>query len=954
MTYVKKLVMNGFKSFAKKTEIPFTGEINVVLGPNGSGKSNIIDALCFVLGRLSTKSIRATKASNLIFMGSQSAGAAKEASVELIFDNSDNTFSLDANEVSLKRIVKKNGQGIYRINGENKTRQEIVTLLAQAGIDPNGFNIVLQGEIQNFVKMTPDQRRKVIEEVSGISVYETRKQKSMKELEKTDKKLKEVSAILKERTSYLNNLEKERKQALRYQKLQKDLENLKASVINSDLQEKKKEKEKIDADVDKKNKEIWKVREKMSKLQQTIDDYKKKVDEINSNIKSSTGQEQEKLNQEIANLRADLAGLNVNKENAEKKLADNKKKQQDLDNSIKDSQKEIDELKKSSDPNKDSEQKKELEKKKNLVDDLEKKRKDLYMAKTELKSIDKRLDDKNKSLQSYQRESEILTSQIEKVEEGLYDRNTKKEKIDSLKKKIEEKKEELEHVDKRERELEKQSILNNSEIEKHNKLIDKISQMDTCPTCKSDITQEHIDSIKAETMPQINTLKQQISEGEKEMEDLKQKKERLRNEIAEMQKEVSKRDSDLSKLKDIDDKKDRLKSIQANISSVKKEIQDIEKRKQELQKTVEENQDVEEKYETALVEYQDLSSKSKENLDSEISFKQKELERSQISLKQLKREQEEHEEELSKVNASIKEKNTLLEQKRKQEQELSKKFDKMIKERDSYQEKVRESERELQDKKNEVHNKEQEVNNLKIEIARVNASVENLQEELKQCPNAEIISGKKDNLKNRLEKTKDMVSGMGNINLKSLEVYDEVKKEYDEVKERSDKIEKEKEGIMKVIETIDRKKKRAFMKTMKSLNEAFSRNFSLLSSKGEVYLELENKKQPFEGGVGIVVRTGHGKYFDATSLSGGEQTLVALSLIFAIQEYDPYPFYILDEIDAALDKRNSQRLANLLSKHMQKGQYILISHNDETIASANNVYGISMHDGISKVVSMEV
>ena len=176
MTHIKKLVMQGFKSFVRKTEIPFTPGINIVLGPNGSGKSNIADALCFVLGRLSIKSIRAAKARNLIFLGTKVASPSKEAMAEVVFDNSDKAFSIDRNEVSIKRIVRKTGQSIYKINNETKTRYEVLALLSQAGIDPNGFNIILQGEIQNLVRMYTEDRRKIIEEVSGISVYEIRKE----------------------------------------------------------------------------------------------------------------------------------------------------------------------------------------------------------------------------------------------------------------------------------------------------------------------------------------------------------------------------------------------------------------------------------------------------------------------------------------------------------------------------------------------------------------------------------------------------------------------------------------------------------------------------------------------------------------------------------------------------------------------------------------------------------
>jgi len=229
MTHIKKIVMQGFKSFPKKIELPFSEGINIILGPNGSGKSNISDAICFVLGRLSIKSMRADKAHNLIFLGSKIAPPSKEARVEIVFDNSRNIFSLNAREVSIERIVRRNGQSIYKINNEVKTRQEILNLLAQRGIDPNGFNIVLQGEIQNFVAMHAEERRKVIEEVSGISVYELRKEKSMKEMEKTEEKLKEVTAVLRERKSYLDNLEKERQQALKFKKLEEDIKKYKAS-----------------------------------------------------------------------------------------------------------------------------------------------------------------------------------------------------------------------------------------------------------------------------------------------------------------------------------------------------------------------------------------------------------------------------------------------------------------------------------------------------------------------------------------------------------------------------------------------------------------------------------------------------------------------------------------------------------------------------------------------------
>jgi chromosome segregation protein len=257
-------------------------------------------------------------------------------------------------------------------------------------------------------------------------------------------------------------------------------------------------------------------------------------------------------------------------------------------------------------------------------------------------------------------------------------------------------------------------------------------------------------------------------------------------------------------------------------------------------------------------------------------------------------------------------------------------------------------------RQNEIHNLEQIMNNLKIGKAKFDAEYENLEIEILSFPNVEIIKMSRDALLERITKTQEILSNIGSVNLRSLEVYDSIKQEYDSIKEKSELIEKEKQQTLKIIHEIDIKKKKTFNRTLDALNEIFSRNFSLLSIKGNVSLELENRKEPFEGGVNIIVKTGHGKYFDVTSLSGGEQTLVALSLIFAIQEYKPYFFYILDEIDAALDKRNSQRLAELLKKYMKRGQYIVISHNDEVISNATALYGISMHEGISKITSLKI
>ncbi len=952
MVYIKSLTMHGFKSFPRKTEVPFTSGINVVLGPNGSGKSNISDALCFVLGRLSIKSMRAAKARNLIFQGTKAASPAKEAIVELIFDNSDKAFSIEENEISIKRIVRLNGQSIYKINNETKTRQEVLSLLAQAGIDPNGFNIILQGEIQNFVKMHTEDRRKIIEEVSGISIYESRKEKSMKELEKTEEKQKEVFSILRERTAYLNNLEKERQQALKYKKLEGDIKRFKASIIHVDLAKRKNILKDIYESINKKNKEIEKIKQEISKLLEEIKNSEEKINIINKKIQDSTGLEQEKLNQEITSIRAEIAGLNVKIENHENKLSSISKQKSEVQEAIRNGELELKELQKESPFS--TKKEKEMLSKKDELEKLEDRRKKFYIAKSELKSIREKFEDKKSGLQNYNNESAFLVRQIESLSGQLFDKKTSPGIVEELKDSLVQKKGILENLNKRQIEIEKISFSGEKEIEKQNKIIETISRMDVCPLCKSKITKDHIETIHKEIYPRVASLKKELEDSDKELTQIGNKKEILTEEIDRFNSDLSKRELDLAKISNINEKKETIKNLNDKIIIAKKELSEIEKLKINLEKELEDNLNIEQKYETARIELQEISLRTKENVNSEISFKQREYERSKISLKQLSREEEDIKEELSIFRKKFEEKEKILEKRKKQEEELILRFQNFIKERDAFQSKIRKDEQDSSIKKNFVYNIEQEINNIKIDKAKVDAEIENLEMEMLNFPDMEFIGGSRESLVERLGKIQEIFSSIGPVNMRSLEVYDEIKKEYDIIQQKAESINKERESILRIIHDIDVRKKKTFLKTLESLNKIFSENFARISAKGQVSLELENRKEPFEGGVGILVKTGHGKYFDVTSLSGGEQTMVALSLIFAIQELNPYCFYILDEIDAALDKRNSERLANLLKKYMQKGQYIVITHNDEVITKATNLYGLSMHEGISKVVSLRV
>ena len=142
--------MKGFKSFNNKTEILFGNDFNCILGPNGSGKSNILDSLCFVLGKGSSKALRAEKSSNLIYNGGKSKKPSAHGEVSIYFDNRGKIFPIEEDEIKVSRIIKPNGQSKYKINDKTRTRNQILETLAHARINPDGYNIVLQGDMQRM------------------------------------------------------------------------------------------------------------------------------------------------------------------------------------------------------------------------------------------------------------------------------------------------------------------------------------------------------------------------------------------------------------------------------------------------------------------------------------------------------------------------------------------------------------------------------------------------------------------------------------------------------------------------------------------------------------------------------------------------------------------------------------------------------------------------------------
>lgn len=954
MVHITRLVMQGFKSFAKRTEIQFDKGINVVLGPNGSGKSNVSDALCFVLGRLSIKSMRATKAKNLLFMGSKYIKPAREATVELVFDNRERTIGIERDEIILQRTVRANGQGIYKINGETKTRLEVVEMLAQAGIDPYGFNLVLQGQIQAIVKMHPEERRKIIEEVAGIAIYESRKEKSLKELEKTEERLKEVTTILRERTAFLKNLEQERQQALKYKELEETIKRCKASLLLKRKHEKEKEGNAVTLSVEEKTAQKETFRKQIAELQETIDAFGQECNEIQRHIQQATGLEQESLHTSIANLKAELEGLRVRKESYEHRLAEFERRMQEMRKSLPDLETDIRRLEQEA-PSVAAKAQELAEKKKELHA-LEEERRMIHATRAELQSVKERILEKERGLARGAAIGEGLIKQLEELERTLrYPTLTHCHSfIQETRTLLQEKRNLVEELIKKSLYEEKKISVAEADCERAQKIVSQVTQLDVCPLCRTTITVDHKNHVEKEASSLAEAAQLQQTQSTTLLATYTAERATLLKRIQELERTLRASEEEQIRHITLNEKKQQLHKQQAEEKELRAELQALEKRRRALEEKTGERSALEERYTSVLLAIEEISSRTSEDTDTTLLYKRREVERMQTILKQATRDSEELSKEIAILTELNAKKQTLLHEKERHERQLQERFKQLYAERDEKQTKMQTLTHQTSELQSELRALEEQINYLKVGKAKVDAEREAIEMELIDYPGIEPLPGSKEHLEERLQTAHTKLGSIGGINMRALDVYDEVKHSYDEVFIKVQTVEKEKLDILGIIGEIDKKKKTSFMRTFHAMNSLFTQNFAQLYTKGTAYLELENKEDIFAGGVQIVVRLAKGKYFDATSLSGGEQTLVALSLLFAIQEYKPYHFYVFDEIDAALDKRNSERLAALLMRYMKQGQYIVITHNDAIIMQANVLYGVSMHDNASKVLSLNL
>ncbi len=302
--FIKELEINNFKSFGKKAKMPFFDDFTTVSGPNGSGKSNIVDSVLFCLGLSSSRTMRAEKLTDLIFNGN----GAHEAVVKVKFDNAD--FELPADtEVTVTRRVRRTTAGYYSyyyLNGKQCTLADIHELLSKACVTPEGYNVVLQGDITRIIEVSPLERRKIIDEIAGIAEFDRRRDRALSELDVVRERVERVDIILAEVGLRLEQLKVEREQALNYNELKEKKRRYEKMALASRLNELERNIAALTSDLTRKQRGKDKFIVELSEARDAIYELEGRLSTLNSSVAEKGDTEQLELTKRIESIKASI------------------------------------------------------------------------------------------------------------------------------------------------------------------------------------------------------------------------------------------------------------------------------------------------------------------------------------------------------------------------------------------------------------------------------------------------------------------------------------------------------------------------------------------------------------------------------------------------------------------------------------------------------------------------
>ncbi|MFB6119850.1 MAG: chromosome segregation protein SMC [Halobacteriaceae archaeon] len=340
--HIEELVLKNFKSFGRTTRIPLYEDFTTISGPNGSGKSNIIDAVLFALGLARTRGMRAEKLTDLIYNPSHAtddeAGGPREASVEVVLANEDGTLSAqqiasamgvdaadvgDADTITIRRRVKRtddNYYSYYYLNGRSVNLSDIQDLLSQAGVAPEGYNVVMQGDVTGIINMTPGERREIIDEIAGVAEFDAKKEDAREELETVEERIDEADLRIENKRDRLVQLSDERETALEYRDLKEEREEYEGYRKAAELADRRDDLEETKGKAERRREKLVDLQEELDTRRGRVERLEEELADLNDEIERKGEDEQLAIKREMEEIKGDISRFEDKVESAEEKI----------------------------------------------------------------------------------------------------------------------------------------------------------------------------------------------------------------------------------------------------------------------------------------------------------------------------------------------------------------------------------------------------------------------------------------------------------------------------------------------------------------------------------------------------------------------------------------------------------------------------------------------------------
>ncbi len=981
MIRLTKLRMKNFKSF-RNAAITFSNGFTAIAGANGSGKSNVMDAVLFALGETSLKSLRAGRLTDLVNTGSSDGYAV----VNITLEEGDKAYDIS-------RTIDKQGKSVYRLGEKRVTLNEISNLLQELGLSADGHNMVVQGDLLKIIDMNPIERRGLIDEVAGLQEFEAKKAEAMKDLDKVERKIKDITIVLNERVAVVEQLSKERQIAQRYTQLEKEMRETKGTILHSEAKELNARLKKI---LDEQMQVIEKKEEAHAKRQVTltqINTLEKELNELDAQLIGVKRQAFESLGKTVEEQKAEikvseerLLHLQRRKQELENEKVELKALVEKANQTIAQKKSEMEkvavELKELMTRLTPLQAKKDetLKKKMELLHQSQELEKELSTQRDTLTQYREKIAGLNAKVDSARKEKEMRENMHARMQMELSRAQTEMKNLEKELHEIEKIHKKYPHIAKEKQRLQEAFVDLEKEIAEHKGMAfshsSSIEQLHktkaNCPICERDLPKELKDSLHKQ---KENMHKQALAHVVK----LETQRVKLHEEMDALRKA----ESDLAHLSHAQTRSAHLaeqeKLIIKELEALKKQSpssneNEWNEQRKELENQLQQSKTEVEKTEAKLLKVRDhlhqttmdeqLANFSNQRaqlekkhfmLQTEMEIPQNAITQSKAREKAMKEEEKDAHEQIKAEESRQKTLQKVLVDAEAAYQSALSANQSLVRKREQLYERVnteREKERTWQEK---GYRLESQLSELKIDQSKYDTRLLDVNEELKHYEGVKFLEGMEAvELKKRIPVLEHEIKQLGAINMRALEDFGHYEKEVLDIRDKAQILSEERLAVLDMIKGIDVKRGEAFMETFDEINKNFNRLYTSFFD-GTANLSLTNPAAPLESG--LIIEAKHGsenRLKNIDSMSGGEKSMTVLAFIFAVQLYEPAPFYFFDEVDAALDMNNSVKIAMLIKEMSKHSQFVMVTHNDAVVKAADQIMGVTKSNTVSTVLGLKL